>query len=198
MIIIGTLKKIDDFDKLWEDIKLEIKVENPTFFNKTTVYDAICNISGTSKTGKVKNTKPETDYQKYLASENEWLKNHNKTNHSPKAIARIKKVSPGENFEVLKENIKSVHSGAYGRLCWDKPAQTITTRFDTPIAGRFIHPEEHRTLTPREAARLQSFPDDFEFLGNRTSVCKQIGDAVPPKVSYFLSKLVDKMVFISR
>jgi len=98
----------------------------------------------------------------------------------------MSKVANGANFTSLNEKINSVHSGSYGRLCWDEPAATITTRFDTPEGGRFTHPEENRTLPPREAARIQSFPDSFIFYGNRTSVCKQIGNAVPPKVSYFL------------
>ena len=102
----------------------------------------------------------------------------------------MKKVAQGENFTALKENIKSVHSGSYGRLEWNKPSQTVTTRFDTPAGGRFTHPTENRTITPREAARLQSFPDDFVFYGNRTSICKQIGNAVPPKVSFFLAKFI--------
>ena len=106
----------------------------------------------------------------------------------------MKKIANGENFTVLDEQINSVHSGSYGRLKWDEPAATITTRFDTPAGGRFIHPTENRTLTPREAARIQSFPDDFIFYGNRTSICKQIGNAVPPKVSFFLARLVRNML----
>ena len=62
---------------------------------------------------------------------------------------------------------------------------TITTRFDTPSAGRFIHPLEHRTITVREAARIQSFPDNLVFYGNKTSICKQIGNA-PPYLGEFL------------
>ena len=106
----------------------------------------------------------------------------------------MKRVSNGENFTALDEKINSVHSGAYGRLCWDEQAPTITTRFDTPAGGRFIHPVEDRTLSPREAARIQSFPDDFIFYGNKTSICKQIGNAVPPKVSYFLARLINKII----
>ena len=62
----------------------------------------------------------------------------------------------------------------------------MKTRFDTPSAGRYIHPLYDRTITPREAARLQSFPDDYIFYGTKTSIAKQIGNAVPPKLSYFL------------
>ena len=96
--------------------------------------------------------------------------------------------------EFLEEQINSVHSGSYGRLCWDEQAPTITTRFDTPAGGRFIHPTEDRTLTPREAARIQSFSDNFVFYGNKTSICKQIGNAVPPKISYFLARLVKNIM----
>ena len=74
------------------------------------------------------------------------------------------------------------------------PAPTITTRFDTPSGGRFIHPEKNRTLTPREAARIQSFPDNFVFTGSKSSICKQIGNAVPPKISYFLARLVRNII----
>ena len=83
---------------------------------------------------------------------------------------------------------------SHGRLSWEEQAPTITTRFDTPAGGRFIHPAEDRTLSPREAARIQSFPDDFVFCGTKTSICKQIGNAVPPKISYFLARLVEKIL----
>ena len=88
------------------------------------------------------------------------------------------------------ENIKSVHSGAYGRMRWDEPAKTIITRFDTPSSGVYIHPEQNRTITPREAARLQSFDDDYIFYGNKSSVIKQIGNAVPPLLAYYLAKVI--------
>lgn len=97
---------------------------------------------------------------------------------------------------VLNERINSVHSGAYGRLCWNEQASTITTRFDTPAGGRFIHPDEDRTLTPREAARIQSFPDDYVFYGDKRSISRQIGNAVPPKVSYFLARLIKSILAV--
>lgn len=71
---------------------------------------------------------------------------------------------------------------AYGRLHWDKPAQTITTGFTSMGQGRYVHPARPRTLTPHEAARIQTFPDYFSFdrVGRRTSLSKLIGNAVPP------------------
>lgn len=194
MIIIGTTIDNVDFDSLWEKTREDICIENPHYFDVVSVEDAIGNLPTVTADGTIPNPEPLTEYQKYLSSGSEYIQNHTKTNHSKVAIERMSKVLNGENFTVLEEKINSVHSGAYGRLCWDKQAPTITTRFDTPAGGRFIHPCENRTLTPREAARIQSFPDDFVFYGKKTSVCKQIGNAVPPKISYFLAKLIKKIL----
>ena len=68
----------------------------------------------------------------------------------------------------------------FGRLWWDRPAVTIRTEFFKPEKGRFLHPVQHRPITHREAARFQSFPDDFQFVGSKTEIAKQIGNAVPP------------------
>lgn len=68
----------------------------------------------------------------------------------------------------------------YGRLVWDKPSYTISTYFNRPGNGCFIHPSQVRLISLREAARLQSFPDRFRFYGSRQSQYKQIGNAVPP------------------
>ena len=78
----------------------------------------------------------------------------------------------------------------YGRLKWDKPAGTITTGFSSPGRGRYVHPARRRTLTPREAARIQGFSDRFQFKlingesPTRTALAKMIGDAVPPRIGY--------------
>lgn len=76
----------------------------------------------------------------------------------------------------------------YGRLKEDEPAQTITTGFMSPGQGRFIHPTRRRTLTPREAARLQFIPDSFTFssVKYRSALARLIGNAVPPKLSWIL------------
>jgi DNA (cytosine-5)-methyltransferase 1 len=71
----------------------------------------------------------------------------------------------------------------YGRLAWDRPAITITHYARNPASGRFVHPEQDRGLTIREAARLQSFPDGFEFAGGFDDIFRQIGEAVPPLLS---------------
>ena len=189
LVIIGVRKKDFNLDKMIALTKTEIREQYPTYFDRVTVRDAIGNLPKVTDSGEIKNPEPQTDYQRYLPSNAATL-----TNHSKLAVNRMSRVANGANFTSLKEKINSVHSGSYGRLCWDEPAATITTRFDTPAGGRFTHPDEDRTLSPREAARLQSFPDDFIFYGNKTSVCKQIGNAVPPKVSYFLALLLKNIL----
>lgn len=86
---------------------------------------------------------------------------------------------------------KDGHSypSVYGRMFWDKPAQTITTGFLTPGRGRYIHPLQPRVITPHEAARIQAFPDSFRFVVNghdpaRAAISKWIGDAVPSVLGY--------------
>jgi DNA (cytosine-5)-methyltransferase 1 len=71
-------------------------------------------------------------------------------------------------------------SDVYGRLNWDKPSITITHYARNPASGRYVHPEQDRGLTIREAALLQSFPSNIEFVGSFDSIFKQIGEAVPP------------------
>lgn len=190
VIILGTRNQNVNIDSIWQITIEQIKEEMPSFFKPVSVYDAISNLPEPTEDGIVYVSKPMTEYQEYLASGAGLLTGHYMPHHSKKAIERMRKIRNGENFTSLNETIHSVHSGSYGRLSWSLPAPTITTRFDTPSGGRFIHPEKDRTLTPREAARIQSFPDDFVFTGTKSSICKQIGNAVPPKISYFLARLV--------
>jgi len=81
-----------------------------------------------------------------------------------------------------------------GRLWWDRPAFTIRTEFFKPEKGRYLHPEAQRPITHREAARLQSFPDDFRFVGSKIQIAKQIGNAVPPKLALAVASAVRSMV----
>jgi DNA (cytosine-5)-methyltransferase 1 len=66
-----------------------------------------------------------------------------------------------------------------GRLHWDKPSVTIRTEFFKPEKGRYLHPEEDRALTHYEAALLQGFPSDYKWVGSKTAIARQIGNAVP-------------------
>lgn len=83
-----------------------------------------------------------------------------------------------------------------GRLHWHRPANTIRTEFFRPEKGRFIHPQEDRPITPREAARIQSFPDDFRFpeAHTLTSIGRQIGNAMPPLAACAIGRAVSQVV----
>lgn len=72
----------------------------------------------------------------------------------------------------------------YGRLRLDEPAPTLTTRCTTPACGTFVHPLEHRGISLREAAALQTFPPDYLFEGNYGAIERQIGNAVPVRMAY--------------
>ena len=76
-------------------------------------------------------------------------------------------------------NKKSGGTDLFGRLWWDRPAFTIRTEFFKPEKGRYLHPSAHRPITHREAVRLQSFPDEFVWVGSKIQVARQIGNAVP-------------------
>lgn len=114
-------------------------------------------------------------------------------------IERLRHIKPGQNAwtadlpEHLRLNVKSAKmSQIYKRLHPDLPSYTITGSGGGGTHG--YHYEEHRPLTNRERARIQSFPDDFEFIGSRESVRKQIGMAVPPKLSEIIfSAILDTL-----
>jgi DNA (cytosine-5)-methyltransferase 1 len=85
-----------------------------------------------------------------------------------------------------RDNPSHRYTAMYGKLKWNEPAHTITTGFGSPGQGRYFHPEEPRTLTPHEAARVQFFPDWFDFgpNSNRGLLAHCIGNAVPPKLAF--------------
>jgi DNA (cytosine-5)-methyltransferase 1 len=129
---------------------------------------------------------------------------HYETRMSPLNRQRISIIPPGGGFESLPEELrvschkpgaaKIGHRGVYGRLHPDAPAGTITARFDSFTRGRFGHPWQHRNITLREGARLQSFPDDFQFCGNQEEIAAQIGNAVPPGLATALAtKLMEAL-----
>jgi DNA (cytosine-5)-methyltransferase 1 len=81
-----------------------------------------------------------------------------------------------------------------GRLEWDKPALTIRTEFFKPEKGRYLHPEQHRPITHWEAARIQTFPDDFKFCGSKIEIARQIGNAVPPKLAEAVARELKRVL----
>lgn len=152
--------------------------------NMVNVRDAIWDLaylnSGDGELESSYQNEPTSQYQKQLRGK--FLQFHIASNHSKIALNKLKMIPPESGKECLPTQMhgKQQFATTWGRLCWDKVSPTIDTRFDTPSNGTNSHPFLHRSITPREAARLQSFSDDFIFKGTKTQVCKQIGNAVPP------------------
>ena len=92
--------------------------------------------------------------------------------------------------------IKKTSGGTdlFGRLKWDDPSVTIRTEFFKPEKGRYLHPQANRPITHREAARLMGFPDDFQFVGKKVEIARQIGNAVPPHLAGAMSKMVREIL----
>lgn len=117
---------------------------------------------------------------------------HITSNHRRKTIDILKKIPPngGSRPSGVGPACLDRVSGfkdVYGRLAWNRPSVTLTTRARTPSCGRFAHPDQHRGLSVREAALLQSFPPDYFFQGSFDNKFKQIGNAVPPAFSMRLA-----------
>ena len=85
------------------------------------------------------------------------------------------------------------HTDVYGRMCWEKPSPTITTRFCSLSNGRYGHPEQLRAISLREGATLQSFPEDYIFYSrNQSAIAKMIGNAVPPLLAKAIGDAINK------
>ncbi len=136
----------------------------------------------------------QSNYQALIRKNSPKLYNHQATNHSQAALEKLKLINKEQGKECLPKNLhgKQQFKSTWGCLNWNKISPTIDTRFDTPSNGTNSHPKLHRSITPREAARIQSFSDNYIFYGNKTSVCKQIGNAVPPLLALALSKAILK------
>jgi DNA (cytosine-5)-methyltransferase 1 len=127
-------------------------------------------------------------------------------NPTAKSIERYKAVPEGGNRFDLARNRPDLlpacwsrktsgTTDVFGRLHWDRPALTIRTEFFKPEKGRYLHPSAHRPITHREAARLQTFPDDFLFMGSKIEIARQIGNAVPPRLAQAIAQKVRDLIY---
>lgn len=164
--------------------------------NNVTIWDAISDLayleSGEGSEEQEYKYPAESDYEKMLRKDSSKLFNHIATKHSPLALERLALIPPNAGREVLPEEhlTKSIYSGTWTRMKKDEISVTITTRFDTPSSGKFTHPFLNRAITVREAARIQSFPDNFRFVGNKGSQMKQVGNAVPPLLAAAIAEVI--------
>jgi len=134
--------------------------------------------------------------------------NHQRARVTPINIKRFSFVPQGGGWQDIPEKYRlECHKGVdtssggwpdvYGRLRWDGQCPTITGGFDSFTRGRYGHPLQDRPLTPREAARLQGFPDEFVFCGTRADIRSQIGNAVPPPLAEAIGKEIMRSLRIA-
>ena len=146
---------------------------------------------------------PTSAYQKALRKASRRLYNHVSGALSERNLERLRYIRPGRSwrdipFDLLPRGLKrarrSDHTRRYGRLDPEGLSGTILTKCD-PHWGTFFHYGQNRTLTVREAARLQSFPDRFRFFGSRVSQYSQVGNAVPPKLAQAIAEHIQETFF---
>lgn len=139
---------------------------------------------------------PFSDYQMRVRRDSTIVKNHRPRRLKPLQYERLANLSPGQSLRNLPEHLraKAGYSGAYGRLTKDMVAPTITRWVFHPGSGRFGHPEDIRVLTIREAARIQGFPDTFEFIGTYNQQAGQVGNAVPPLLAQKIGESIRKVL----
>ena len=147
------------------------------------------------------NKEPDNYYQKLMRKKSNVLTQHIAADYGEKIRTVIKNVPQGEGknyFNKLVEEGKidkkyyltSGYANTYSRLIETEPSTTITNNLITPSALRCIHYRDDRALSPREGARIQSFPDWFDFSGNMGKVAMQIGNAVPPLLAMAMAEQI--------
>ena len=174
---------------------------------RRTVKDAISDLPVVLEGQKITQYQlpAQNDYQRLMRNGSRELTQHYCGTYGEKIRTVIKNVKQGqgkEDFNALvakglidkKYKLTSGYSNTYGRLVEEQPSPTITNNMTAPSGLRCIHYSQDRALTPREGARIQSFPDWFEFRGGLGCVTTQIGNAVPPLMAIELAKQIEKQL----
>lgn len=166
----------------------EFHFPNPTVTKKITSKEAISDLPDfTVADGEKYPSNPKSDYQKLMRKNTEKLYNHRITVHTEQTKKIIALVPDGGNYKDLPvelQNTRKVHI-AWTRLDSSKPSFTIDCGHN-----HHFHYKYNRVPTVRESARIQSFPDDFIFLGKMGSQLKQVGNAVPPLMAEEIAKQI--------
>lgn len=174
--------------------------ETPCLFNTKlkpylTLEEAISDLSfiKSSEESFEYASEPQNDFQNLMRKNAPAkLMDHNSPNNNAKLVKIMELLPDGGTPEDLPESLRptSGFKNTYCRLWWKRPATTITRNLSTPSSSRCIHPKAPRPLTTREGARIQCFPDTYQFYGSRGDRNLQIGNAVPT----FLSNAVAKAI----
>ena len=178
----------------------KISLPSPTVNKPVTVREAIDDLaylnSAEGEFEQEYKTPAKSKYQKQMRKNSKKLYNHKASNHAQIAIEKLKMIPPEKGKECLPKDLlgNQKFNSTWGRLKWDEPSPTIDTRFDAASNGTNNHPFLNRAITPREAARLQSFDDTYVFYGTKVAVRTQIGNAVPPLMAKAIAdKIFDEL-----
>ncbi len=179
-------------NRIGKHFKFPKPTHGPNLKQFVTVWDAISDLpllkNGESFSALPYTIVAQNDYQKLLRRKSPIIYNHSAPRLGPLNEMRMKHIPPGGSWRDIPFNLlpngmrkakRSDHTKRYGRPHKSELACTILTKCDVHW-GAYIHPEQDRAFTVREAARLQSFPDNFVFQGSRTDQYVQVGNAVPP------------------
>ena len=158
-----------------------------------TLKDAIGDLP-VLKSGETKNfyeTPADNEFLSFVRKDaSEIVTEHSAPKNGAHLIRIMEALKDGQSKNDLPEEIrpKSGYGNTYAKLWWEKPSTTITRNFACPSSSRCIHPRDSRAMSIREGARLQSFPDDYNFYGADGMKRLEIGNAVPPLLSIAIAK----------
>lgn len=189
----------------------ELCIKIPSIFSntllaQTTVYDAISDLpeikSGSKNPPMKYAKKAEGQYQRVLRKDSTLVHNHSCNGLGSINLERIRYIPQGGNWTNIPHDMlpkgmqrarRSDHTKRYGRLHPEGMCSTVLTKCD-PHWGSFIHPDQDRVLSIREAARIQSFPDTYHFTGSIPQQYEQVGNAVPPFLAKAIGEEIKKLL----
>jgi len=192
----------DDLDIEWDFNDLEME---PVQLTLEEAISDLPHIASGEDIHVYGNELPENDYQRLMRGDNTELSAHFLAVYGDKIQTIMNNVIPGEGKDYINRlvdqgilgeqyRLTSGYKNTYGRLYANQPCTTITNNMSTPSGLRCIHYEQNRALTPREGARIQSFPDWFQFTGNKREIKTQIGNAVPPLLAMKFAERLEEIL----
>ena len=188
-----------------KDLNIKWEFPKPSTTSYITIKEAIDDLPLLKENDNIGYyiSPPQNTYQTLMRKGTTQLTQHYCGTYGDKIRTVIKHVQQGQgkdDFNALVDakivderyRLTSGYANTYGRLVENQPSPTITNNMTVPSALRCIHYSQNRALSPREGARIQSFPDWFQFHGEKEHVTKQIGNAVPPLLAIAIAKQIER------
>jgi DNA (cytosine-5)-methyltransferase 1 len=183
-------------------VSLPKTVELPPFTSVRDAIDDLPDLMNGEAGASIKEyrKKPQNDFQLAMRTGSSGVLNHEAARLGKTNMDRLRHIPPGGNwtaipFDLLPSGMQRArrtdHTKRYGRVDPDGLASTILTKCD-PHWGAYFHYSQDRAFTVREAARLQTFPDTYKFMGSRVEQYEQVGNAVPPLLGAAIGQAVAK------